>query len=54
MLVNCTMLGKHGWKFLIDLDTLVIGIFKAKYFPQNTVLAVWIGHNSSSYAQSSI
>jgi len=30
---NLAMLGKQGWKFLSEPDSLVSCIFKARYFP---------------------
>jgi len=43
---NLAMLGRQGWKFLTEPDSLVSRMFKAKYFP-NTFLTATIGHNPS-------
>ena len=34
---SLAMLGRHGWRFLIDPDVLVSWVFKAKYFPRGEV-----------------
>ena len=44
---NLAMLGKQGWKFLTEPDSLVSRLFKARYFPNNTYLTANISHNPS-------
>jgi hypothetical protein len=44
---NLAMLGKQGWKFLTNPQSLVSRIFKARYFPNNSYLTATIGHNPS-------
>ncbi|CAN1194165.1 Uncharacterized mitochondrial protein AtMg00310 [Linum perenne] len=47
------MLGKQGWKFLTQPDTLVTKIFKARYFPNGDFLSAPKG-NGPSYVWQSI
>jgi ribonuclease HI len=44
---NLGMLGKQGWKFLTEPQSLVSRIFKARYFPSKSFLNATIGHNPS-------
>lgn len=44
---NLAMLGKQGWKFITEPDSLVSRIFKARYFPSGSYLSAVIGHNPS-------
>jgi hypothetical protein len=44
---NLAMLGKQGWKFLTEPNSLVARIFKARYFPSDTYLTAQLGHNPS-------
>ena len=44
---NLAMLGKQGWKFQTEPESLVSHIFKARYFPKKTYLTATIGHNPS-------
>ena len=44
---NLAMLGKQGWKFIAESDSLVVRIFKTRYFPNDTFLTTKIGHNPS-------
>jgi len=44
---NLAMLGKQAWKFLSEPQSLVSGIFKARYFPTRSFLNANIGHNPS-------
>ena len=44
---NVAMLGKQGWKFQTEPDTLVAKVFKAKYFPHSNYLGSRLGHNPS-------
>lgn len=41
------MLGKQGWIFLTEPDSLVSQLFKASYFPNKNFLTATIGHNPS-------
>lgn len=41
---NLAMLGKQGWKFFTEPDSLVSRMFKARYFPNNSFLTTIIGH----------
>jgi hypothetical protein len=41
------MLGKLGWKFQTDLESLVSRIFKVRYFPNQSYLTATIGYNLS-------
>ena len=44
---NLAMLGKEGWKFQTEPNSLVYRNFKSCYFPTKTYLTTTIGHNSS-------
>lgn len=44
---NLAMLGKQGWKFQTDPDSLVARLFKARYFPTRSYLTDRLGHNPS-------
>ena len=44
---NVAMLGKQGWKFQTEPDTLVSKVFKARYFPRSNYLGSTLGHNPS-------
>lgn len=44
---NLAMLGKQGWNFLTEPESLVTRIFKARYFPSHTYLTTQLGHNPS-------
>jgi len=44
---NLAMLGKQGWKFITEPDSLVARIFKARYFPSGSYLTTTVGHNHS-------
>jgi hypothetical protein len=44
---NHSMLGKQGWKFQTDTESLVSRILKARYFPHGTYLTASLGHNPS-------
>jgi len=41
------MLDKQGWKFLIEPDSLVSCIYKARYFPTRGFFPASLGHNPS-------
>jgi len=41
---NMAMLGKQAWKLLTHPDSLITGLFKARYFPSSDYLASSIGH----------
>jgi len=42
---NLATLGKQGWKFLSEPDSLVSGILKVRYFPSNNYLTTQPCHN---------
>lgn len=42
---NFTMLGKQGWKFQTNHESIVTQFFKAKYFPNGDFLGARLGHN---------
>jgi hypothetical protein len=42
---NLSILGKQGWKFITEPDSLVAWIFKARYFPTGSFLTATVGHN---------
>ena len=44
---NLAMLGKQGWKFITEPNSLVARIFKARYFPSSSYLTATVGHNPS-------
>ena len=44
---NLAMLGKQGWKFLTEPQSLVSRIFKARHFPSKSYLDATVGHNPS-------
>ncbi|CAN1814412.1 Putative ribonuclease H protein At1g65750 [Linum perenne] len=44
---NLAMVGKIGWKLMMDQDSLVTKIFKAKYFPKVDFLSATLRSNPS-------
>ena len=44
---NLAMLGKQGWRFQTEPDSLVARLFKARYFPTRSYLTARLGHNPS-------
>ena len=42
---NVAMLGKQGWKLQTDSNRLVLRIFKARYYQNNSYLESKLGHN---------
>ena len=42
---NLAMLGKQGWKFITEPDSLVARNFKARYFLSASYLTATVGHN---------
>jgi len=49
---NLAMLGKQGLKFILEPDSLVSHIFKARYFSKKSYFTGTIGHNPSHAWQS--
>jgi len=41
---NLTVLGKYGWKLQTELDTIVTGIYKARYFSRIGFLGAYLDH----------
>jgi hypothetical protein len=48
-----SMIAKQAWKFILESEKLVSGVFKARYFPRTSLFDVKIGNNHS-YAWRSI
>jgi len=44
---NLAMLGKQGWNLLVEQDTIVTRIYKARYFSRDNFLGTRLGHNPS-------
>ncbi|VFQ67193.1 unnamed protein product [Cuscuta campestris] len=44
---NVAMLGKQGWRFLVQPKALVSRVFKARYFPKSSFLEAGLGANPS-------
>jgi len=44
---NLAILGKQGWKFITEPNSLVARILKARYFPSGSYLMATVGHNPS-------
>lgn len=44
---NISLLGKHGWRFVTNPNSLVAKIFKAKYFSNENFLGAKMGANPS-------
>ena len=44
---NLVMLGKQGWNFLTNQETIIFKVFKSKYFPNVDFLDVKLGNNPS-------
>ena len=44
---NVAMLGKQGWRFQTDSNSLVCWLFKARYFPNSDFIGSKIRHNPS-------
>jgi len=44
---NMAILGRQGWRFQTDLNSLVSCLFKARYFPTSDFIGSNIGHNPS-------
>lgn len=42
---NLAMLGKQGWRFLINPDSLVTRVYKARYFGDSDFLNANLGNN---------
>ena len=50
---NLSMLTKQGWRLLMNLNSLVARVYKAKYYPHGDVLNVSLG-SRPSYAWRSV
>lgn len=44
---NLAMLGKQGWRFVVNPDSLVSRLFKAKYFSGGNFIQANLGHSPS-------
>ena len=44
---NFALLGKQGWNFIHNPNTLVARLFKAKYYPHGSYLSSSLGSNPS-------
>lgn len=44
---NLAMLGKHGWRSFTNKDTIVVRVFKTKYFQEGNFLDAQLGSNPS-------
>lgn len=44
---NLVMLGKQGWRFISNPNSLVTKLYKARYFQNNDFLNSELGHNPS-------
>ena len=44
---NVAMLGKQGWRFQTNANSLVCRLFKARYFPNSDVVGSKFGYNPS-------
>lgn len=44
---NVALLGKQGWRILTNPCSLVTRIYKARYFPNDTILTATLGNNPS-------
>ena len=44
---NVAMLGKQGWRLLIDSSSLVARVYKARYYPLGSFLDAQLGNNLS-------
>ncbi|RHN81910.1 hypothetical protein MtrunA17_Chr1g0204171 [Medicago truncatula] len=44
---NMAMVGKHAWKLVSSLESLITRLLKAKYFPRSDYFGASIGHNPS-------
>lgn len=42
---NMAMLGKQGWRLLMNVDSLVSRVFKARYYPEGDFLTANLGNN---------
>lgn len=44
---NLAMLGKQGWRFQTNEDSLATKLFKAKYYPKGHFHSASLGHRRS-------
>lgn len=44
---NVAIIGKQGWRFITNPNSLVSRLYKARYFPKCTFLEAEVGNNSS-------
>jgi hypothetical protein len=47
-LFNLALLGKHGWRFMVQPDSLCARVLKGKYFPDTDFLQATVPRNSSA------
>jgi hypothetical protein len=47
-LFNLAMLGKHGWRLMINHDSLCARVLKGRYFPNSSFLQASVPHRASA------
>lgn len=44
---NVALLGKQGWRLIVKTDSLVVRVYKARYYPEGSFLTAKVGSNPS-------